>query len=589
MDKKTGTPREVSLFIPRSYLTTEGNKTGSWRFLRPRYEEKTAPCSAACPAAEDIGRIEMLTTQGLFKDAWEAILRENPFPGVCGRVCFHPCEGACNRGEFDEAIAIHVIERFLANTAHRNAFAPGVEQRAPKKQTVAVIGAGPAGLSAAYFLTLLGYRTDVFEGASEPGGVLRWGIPSYRLPRAVLEEEVRRIEETGVRIQTGKTLEQRDLDTLAKEYDALFLACGHGRPVALGIPGEELEGVEDGLSFLREIREGRMSKLSGRIAIIGGGNAAIDVARSIIRLGGKALIIYRRRRQDMPAFGEEIEMAIDEGVELRELRAPVSIRKDGGDLVLEVRPMKVAGTDADGRARVEPNEETTEEIRVDRLFTAIGERAGETWYEPPDAGPGVLRLDHCVMQQKSGNIFVYGGDLTNGIKSVAHAVASGKEAAMALDSTFTEGIESVQPRLAACRAGAGPALSMEIYMQGPRSDRSPHVVTYDEINADYFQFDPRVKQPRLLREERAHTFGEVTLKISANLAIREAERCFNCGLCNQCDNCYLFCPDLAVKKDSGTMGRHIDYDYCKGCGICAVECPRNALILEEEDDYEKGH
>ncbi|MBW2559772.1 MAG: 4Fe-4S binding protein [Deltaproteobacteria bacterium] len=192
------------------------------------------------------------------------------------------------------------------------------------------------------------------------------------------------------------------------------------------------------------------------------------------------------------------------------------------------------------------------------------------------------------MEQKAGGIFVYGGDLTNGIKSVAHAVASGKEAAMALDSLFTEGNKSVQSRLAACRVGAGPALSMEVYMQGPRGERSSHVVTYDEINADYFQFGPRVKQPRLLKEERTRTFGEISLKISADLAIRETERCFNCGLCNQCDNCYLFCPDLAVKKDSGPLGRYIDYDYCKGCGICVVECPRNAMILEEEA-YEEGH
>ncbi|MDO9515042.1 MAG: FAD-dependent oxidoreductase [Syntrophales bacterium] len=588
MDKKTEATQKVSLFIPRSYLTTEGNKTGSWRFLRPRYEEKTAPCSVSCPAAEDIGMIQMLTTQGSFKDAWETILRENPFPGVCGRVCFHPCEGVCNRAEFDEAVAIHVIERFLANTAHRNAFTPEVERLAPKKQNIAVIGAGPGGLSAAYFLALLGYKVDVFEGAGEPGGVLRWGIPSYRLPLAILKEEIRRIEEIGVRIQTGKPLVHRDLDTLGKEYNALFLACGHGRSMALGIPGEELEGVQDGLSFLRGIREGRMSKFSGRVAVIGGGNAAIDVARSIIRLGGKALIIYRRRRQDMPAFGEEIEMALDEGVELRELRAPVSIRKAGGNLALEVRSMKIVGTDTDGRAHIEPEEGKPEEIKISHLVAAIGERAEEPWYEPPDEGTGVLHLSHCVMAHKPGGTLVYGGDLTNGIKSVAHAVASGKEAALALDSFFTEGIESVQPRLAACRAGAGPALSMEIYTQGPRSDRSTHVVTYDEINADYFQFDPRVKQPRLLREERSRTFGEVSLKISANLAIRETERCFNCGLCNQCDNCYLFCPDLAVKKDSEALGRHIDYDYCKGCGICAVECPRNALILEEED-YEEGH
>lgn len=579
--------RPVSLFIPRSYLTTEGNKTGSWRFLRPRYEEKTAPCSAACPAAEDIGKIEMLTAQGLFKEAWETILRENPFPGICGRVCFHPCEEVCNRGSFDEAIAIHVLERFLANRARRDAFTPELKRLTKKKKTVAVVGAGPAGLSAAYFLTILGFRADVFEGADEAGGVLRWGIPLYRLPLAILRDEIRRIEETGVRIQTGRTLSERDVDTLAGEYDALFIACGHGRSAQLGVPGEELAGVQDGLTFLREVREGAVSSFSGQGAVIGGGNAAVDVARSLIRLGGKALIIYRRRREDMPAFGEEIAMALDEGVELRELLAPVSIGRADDGLVVTVRPMKVAGTDADGRAHIEPAGKKTEKIRVDRLFTAVGERPGEAWCDPPTGEDDILRLGHCVIQKKVGGPVAYGGDLTNATKSVAHAVASGKEAAMALDTLLTEGLEAVRPRLAACRVGQDGALSMEIYMEGPRSDRSPHVVTSEEINAAYFQFDPRVKQPRLLREERIRSFGEVNLRISANLAIREAERCFNCGLCNQCDNCYLFCPDLAVNKDSGPLGRHIDYDYCKGCGVCAVECPRNALILEEEA-YEEG-
>jgi len=580
-------PVPVSLFIPRSYLTTEGNKTGSWRFLRPRYEEKTAPCSAACPAAEDIGKIEMLAAQGLFKDAWEAILRENPFPGICGRVCFHPCEDVCNRGSFDEAVAIHVLERFLANRARRGVFTPDLKRLAPKRQTVAVVGAGPAGLSAAYFLTLLGYRADVFEAADEAGGVLRWGIPLYRLPLAILQEEIRRIEETGVRIQTGNPISQRDINTFIEGHDALFIACGHGRSAQMGVPGEGLPGVQDGLTFLREIREGTISSLGGQAAVIGGGNAAVDVARSIIRLGGSALIVYRRRRRDMPAFGEEIAMALDEGVELRELLAPVAIRDSDGGLVVEVQPMQIAGTDTDGRAHIEPKGKKTEEIRVDRLFTAVGERPGEAWYEPPTEGNGVLRLSHCVLQQRASGPVVYGGDLTNATKSVAHAVASGKEAAMALDTFLAEGIEAVQPRLAACRVGEGPALSMEIYMHGPRSERSFHVVTSDEINTAYFQFDPRVRQPRLLREERVRSFGEVNLRISANLAIREAERCFNCGLCNQCDNCYLFCPDLAVKKDSGPLGRHIDYDYCKGCGVCAVECPRNAMILEEEA-YEEG-
>ncbi|HYR02509.1 MAG TPA: NAD(P)-binding protein, partial [Syntrophobacteria bacterium] len=190
----------TSLFISRSYLSTESNKTGSWRFLRPRYEEKTAPCSAACPAGEDIGRIEMLTAEGRFHEAWETVLRENPFPGVCGRVCYHPCERVCNRGEFDEPVAVHILERFLADAAARFELKPSLERRTPRAEKIAVVGSGPSGLAAAYFLARLGYRADVFETMPEPGGVLRWGIPLYRLPLSVLNQEIALIRELGVRI-----------------------------------------------------------------------------------------------------------------------------------------------------------------------------------------------------------------------------------------------------------------------------------------------------------------------------------------------------------------------------------------------------
>lgn len=568
--------------MPRSTLSTEANKTGSWRYLRPRYEEKTAPCSAACPAGEDIGKIEMLTTQGLFKEAWETILRENPFPGVCGRVCFHPCEGACNRGEFDDPIAIHALERFLADTAERYDLKPLMEKLPGRPEKVAIAGAGPSGLAAAWFLTQLGYSCDVFESSPEAGGILRWGIPLYRLPLAALQREIAQIEAQGVRIHTGRPVTPDLLRDLEKSYHAVYLACGHGRTTALRVPGEETDGVGDGLTFLERVRNGETPDVKGVSAVIGGGNTAVDVARTIVRLGGEARILYRRRRQDMPAFGDEVQMALDEGVTLQELVAPERIENDGGRTLVTLHHMKIAGEEG-GRGRIEPDGDRTSRVVVDRLFKATGAEAAEGWYNPPAAGKGSLTLSHCALALRDGRpTMAWGGDLTNNVKSVAHAIASGKQAAIVLDTLFREGPDSILLKLEACAVGGGPSLSMEIHMGGERRLRNRHVVSYGEINTDYFRYAPRMTQPRLVREERARSFAETDLRVSGNIAMREAERCFNCGLCNQCDNCYLFCPDLAVLHEKGGQGRHINYDYCKGCGLCVVECPRNAMTLEEE-------
>jgi 2-oxoacid:acceptor oxidoreductase delta subunit (pyruvate/2-ketoisovalerate family) len=246
--------------------------------------------------------------------------------------------------------------------------------------------------------------------------------------------------------------------------------------------------------------------------------------------------------------------------------------------------MRVAGEDTDGRALVERDGDTTEEIRIQRVFKAIGEVAAESWFEPPEKGNDIKILNTCVMVNRPDHpAVVFGGDLTAGFKSVVNAVASGKEAAIALDIVFRKGLDSVDEGLADCMVGDGPAHSMEIHMKGERYKRSSHIVPYEEINTDYFSFTQGITQPRLLRDERLTSFEEVDLKISASVAMRESERCFNCGLCNQCDNCYIYCPDMSVVHDSSINGRHVDYDYCKGCGICVVECPRNAMSLEEED------
>ncbi|MGC8490718.1 MAG: FAD-dependent oxidoreductase [Syntrophobacteraceae bacterium] len=574
----------IPLLVPHSFRSTETNKTGSWRFLRPRYEEKTAPCSAACPAGEDIGRVEMLAAQGLFKEAWETILKENPLPAVCGRVCFRPCEGKCNRSEFDEGIGIHTIEGFLADTAARYDLKPSFERPELKKQRIAVVGAGPAGLSAAYFLARLGYGCDLFESSAEPGGILRYGIPAYRLPAAVLRIEIERIGREGVEIHCGKPVTKTFLEEIESKYDAVFLACGRSRGIDLPLAGEEAGGVEDGLQFLRKVSCGEASSFhNGQVAIIGGGNTAVDAARTVLRVGGKPLLIYRRRREDMPAFEEEIEMALEEGVELLELWTPIGIQQESGEYVLRLQQMQAILTAPGERTRVEPAvPQNIKELRVVQVLKAVGFEAAEEWYNPPaEDGAGVLRLANSVLVERP-TVFAHLGDLSTPIKSVTHAIASGKEAAIALDILWQKGPDHVLPGLEACRVGNGPSLSMEMYMQGPRCARSSHVVLFSEINTDHFQFAPKIVRPRLLKEERARSFSEIDLRISAGMAMKEAERCFNCGLCNQCDNCRLYCPDLAVVCQYEPGERHIDYDYCKGCGICVVECPRNAMSLEKD-------
>lgn len=579
-------PSSIPLLIPKSRETTEANKTGSWRFLKPRYDEKTAPCGVACPAGEDIARIQILTSQGLFKEAWETVLFENPFPGVCGRICYHPCEAVCNRGHFDEAVTVHTIERFLAHTASRYELKPHLDGiSSPRKQRIAIGGAGPSGLAAAYFLARLGYGCDIYEALPEPGGLLRWAVPPYRLPAEVLKGEIERIEELGVRIFCGAPFDEKFVEKASGSYDAVFLGCGQGRSRSLMIPGEDLPRIENGIELLKKVKAGRPPALSGLVAVIGGGYAAIDTARCVVRLGASALLIYLRRRGDTPAFKDGITMAREEGVEIQLTKAPVHIQAEGDEYILTLRETQAADKDAGGDPPADAGGGKAETVRVSKIFRTAGYEPAELWMNLLENSEQTIRLNNTVLARTNrGFTTVFGGGLVNSLNTVVHAVASGKEAAIALDVLFRDGPDAVRPALERCTVGNGRALSMEAHMRGPRSVRSSSVVRYKDINTDYFHFSSTIAQPRLLKEERSKSFAEVDLNISANLAIREAERCFNCGLCNQCDNCRLFCPDLAVVRDQTPWGRSINYDYCKGCGVCVVECPRHAMSLEEEQE-----
>ena len=284
MKKKQTSKDQLPLFIPRSNTSTQINKTGSWRYFRPLYEEKTAPCSAACPAGEDIPRIEMLVSQGLFKKAWETILDENPFPSICGRVCFHPCEKACNRNELDEPIAIHSLERFIGESVISSSEPADLKKVSDNGKKVAVAGAGPAGLATAYFLSRLGYQCDVFEAQSEPGGILRWGIPAYRLPENILKKEIKRIEKLGIHFHCETPVTEALLEKINQNYNAFFIGCGYGRPIKLKIPGEELPKVHH---VLVDPDVFTMKK----IAVVGGGDASLEAALALAPHNHVTLIV----------------------------------------------------------------------------------------------------------------------------------------------------------------------------------------------------------------------------------------------------------------------------------------------------------
>ena len=578
---------KIPLFLPHSSASTVTNKTGSWRYVQPFYDEKTSPCSAACPAGEDIGRVEMLVSRNLIQQAWETILEENPFPAVCGRVCFHNCEGACNRGQMDDPVAIHQLERFVGDAAISSKEILQIETLPDNGKKVAIAGSGPAGLGAAYFLTRLGFACEVFEAQPEPGGILRWGIPAYRLSRDILQKEISRIEKLGVTIHCHTPLTAETLQAFKTRYDAVFIGCGHGRAINLQIEGAQK--AIDGLQFLFNIRTRQEMSLNAKrtAAVIGGGNTAIDVARTLVRLEIDPIIVYRRRRQDMPAFSPELQMALDEGVKLKTLLTPIAIKDAGrnsedhqASYAVTLQKMKVSATEIEGRARVVPDGDKTETLQVDHIFCAIGAEAEAPWYQVPNGETPCLDLSHCKLMNDDIPI-AYGGDLTNRVKSVADAIASGKQAAMALDTYFKSGWDAVKKTVADCQVGPGPTVSMTMYLGKERTDRSPHIVSYNEINTHYFKSAARVKVPVLSLEDRIQSFLPVESTLETEAALEEARRCFNCGICNACDYCRLYCPEMSVMVED--EHRHINLDYCKGCGLCVAECPRNAMALKEEN------
>ena len=564
--------------ISVSFGHMDWNKTGAWRAQRPFYEDKTPPCSAACPVGNDIVAFIQRMTEGDFEGAWNLIKEENPFPGICGRVCFHPCESKCNRGDYDEAIAIHALERFVSDFASslnkKIQKTPGV-----RKGKIAVIGSGPAGMSCAYHLARLDYDVTVFESSSLPGGMLREGIPSYRLPKDVLDREISDIQALGAEIRTGIPFgENLKLDGL-KDYQAIFIATGAHRSRGLHIPGEKGKSVFSGLDLLKKINLSKKVKLGDKIAVIGGGNTAIDVARSVIRMGKKATILYRRSKEEMPAFEDEMVDAIEEGVKIRYLVNPIHIQQKDSIKRLECQRMELGEKDESSRRRPVPISNSNFFIEADNVIIAAGEEI-EVSFLPK----GMEKREGIVLAQRDGSTGIKGifagGDLTSNQRTVAHAIGSGKKAALAIDC-YLKGKDS-EEALRQILIGEGPSISIFRHLHPEERRMNPHVVTFEELNTDYFEPSKRRRESKGVVKKRTKGFGEVTSGFTDGSALEEAERCFSCGTCNGCENCYVFCPDASIMKTEEVFSRQVDYDFCKGCGICFSECPRGAISLREE-------
>jgi len=553
--------RDVPLFA-LSLGSMLFNKTGTWKNIEPFYADKMPPCNNLCPAGEDIVLQLALLKEKRFKEAAALLKSENPFPAICGRVCPHFCESECNRKELGGSISIRAAERFLGDHALATGWRPRKSARTGKK--VAVIGAGPAGLSCAHFLNGLGHSATVFDEHEKPGGMMRVGIPTYRLPRDILDAEIEQVRSAGVRIECGARLGDSLSWKELSKYDAVCIATGFHRSRALNIPGEDSNGVLAGVELLERMNSGKTVRLGKRIGIIGGGNTAMDVARSVLRSGKKPVVLYRRTREEMPAITEEVDDAVEEGVEIRFLTAPTKVAGKSGTIshVICTR-MRLGAPDESGRRRPIPVPGSEFRVKLDNLVCAIGEESDMSFLVPKiERDWRVITDDHGMTGEKG--VFA-AGDVATGEGTVTHAIGSGKKAAFAID------------RFLAGRRRAIPAGTMRFSPRRYGED----VTRFEDLNLYYFRHEERIEQDRLSLSGRKKGFKEVNLGFDRGAAVAEAERCLSCGTCNLCEKCYTYCPDLAVRWKRGRTGLVFDYDYCKGCGICCEECPRDAIDMRE--------
>jgi len=523
------------------------NRTGSWRTSRPVYIDRLPPCNHQCPAGEDIQGWLYHAESGDYESAWRHLVQQNPFPAIMGRVCYHSCESACNRGKLDESVGINSVERFLGDEALKRGWKFAAPPRESGKH-VLVVGAGPSGLSAAYHLRRLGHGVTIREAGPMAGGMMRFGIPKYRLPRAVLDAEVQRILDLGVVLKLDSKVTNILEEMQQGRFDGAFLAVGAHIAKRAYIPAGDSARVLDALAVLRDM-EGEAKPLLGRrVVVYGGGNTALDVARTAKRLGAEeAIIVYRRTREKMPAHDFEVEEALQEGVMIKWL----STITQAGESSITVEKMTL-----DDKGFPQPTGEF-ETLGADSLVLALGQDV--------DLGllngvpglqtmGGVVQVDAHMMTGHPG-IFA-GGDMVPAERNVTVAIGHGKKAARNVDAWLNGAVY------------APPA--------------QHELASFDKLNPWYYADAPKTVRPLLDIARRKSTFDEVVQGLDETNALFEARRCLSCGNCFECDNCYGVCPDNAVTKLGPGKRYQFNLDYCKGCGVCVAECPCGAIRMEPE-------
>jgi 2-oxoacid:acceptor oxidoreductase delta subunit (pyruvate/2-ketoisovalerate family) len=523
------------------------NHTGTWRTFRPVYLDRLPPCNSACPAGENIQGWLAHAESGDYEAAWRLLTEENPLPAVMGRVCYHPCETACNRAALDEAVGINSVEHFLGDEAIERGwtFAKPV-QRSGKR--VLVVGAGPSGLSAAYHLARAGHAVEIHEAGPVAGGMMRFGIPKYRLPRDVLEAEVARILTLGVELRLNTKVTNVLATMKAGRFDAAFLAVGAHIAKRAYIPAGTSARILDAVSVLRSMEGEEKPMLGRRVVVYGGGNTALDVARTAKRLGAtEAIIVYRRTRERMPAHDFELEEALQEGVLVKWL----STIKQAGESSITVEKMVL-----DEKGFPQPTGEV-ETLEADSLVLALGQDVDLGLL---DGVPG-LEIENGVVKvgpnMLTGHPGIFaGGDMVPSERTVTVGIGHGKKAARHIDAWL--------------RGGA--------YVAPPKHEAA----TFDKLNTWYYADAPKTVRPMLDILRRQSTFDEIQGALDESNALFEARRCLSCGNCFECDNCYGVCPDNAVIKLGPGKRFEFNYDYCKGCGLCVAECPCGAIKMVPE-------
>lgn len=546
MNVPTTAPFAITLEVG----TSLENQTGSWRTERPVYLDRLPPCNDACPAGENIQAWLALAEEGDYHGAWQEIMRNNPLPGIMGRACYHPCEGACNRKEIDSAVNIHAVERFLDDEARKQGWAPEIVSKDTGKR-ILVIGAGPSGLAAAYHLRRLGHTVTIYEAGPVAGGMMRFGIPAYRLPRDIVEANIQRIRDMGVEILLNRKVEDIAKERTDGNFDAVFLAIGAHLANRVDIPSADAGKILDAVGVLREMETSEDKPMLGRrVVVYGGGNTAVDVARTAKRLGAKeAVIVYRRTRDQMPAHDFEMDEAIEEGVIVNWL---TTIKEVGTGDKIVVERMRL---NDDGRP--EPTGEY-DELEADTVVMALGQNVDTSFVERLDGVEIIEKTIQVNTQMMTGHKGVFaGGDMVPSERTVTVAVGHGKHAARCIDAW----------------------LQGEVYDAGPRHE----LADFQKLNPWYYANAPETVQQTLDIARRQTTFGEVLGGLDETNALYEARRCLSCGNCFECDNCYGVCPDNAVIKLGPGNRFKFDYDFCKGCGICVAECPCGAIKMVPEE------